>query len=118
MARTTACASCGGSLLTREVFCRHCRVGCCSVACEAAHIAAAHPQSAATVYMAGAEPTPPDSIVGLAPGTRVRVPSGGHGVVLRSYPDRGTVRVLYRLGEAELDGLFTPDELTPLVPGT
>lgn len=120
LVHTAACPTCGGPLPKREVYCRECRVGCCSVVCEAAHFADAHPASAATVSMSGEESTPPDSVAGvvplagLMPGTPVRLANGARGVVLCRYPDRGTVRVVYRLGGVELDGLFTPDELAPV----
>lgn len=116
MAQTIPCPACGGPL-PREVFCRACGVGCCSAVCEAAHFAAAHLTSAATVSISGEEPTPdgavgPATLTGLTSGMPIRLANGARGVVLRCFPDRGTVRVLYRLGNAELEGLFTPDELT------
>lgn len=118
MDRTTTCLACGGPL-PREVFCNLCGAGLCSADCETAHRLPTHPASATTVSMSADNATPQESTSGVVPfagltlGTPVCLTNGGRGVVLRCYADRGTVRVLYRLGSADLEGLFGPDELAP-----
>lgn len=54
-----------------------------------------------------------DALTAYEHGQAVRLANGAKGTVFRYYPEWGTVRVLYRLGSVELDGLFRPDELTP-----